>query len=46
MIIRDDMTFEEKKVFTKMLYNQEAVLAWNFLEMSKVKEKVALFQKI
>lgn len=46
MIIKDGMTFEEKKVFTKMLYNREAVLAWDFLEMDKVKKKMASPEKI
>ena len=46
MIIGDEITLEEKEVFTKMLYNWEAVLAWDFLEIGKVKKKVAPPQKI
>lgn len=40
------MNPKEKEVFTEILYNQEAVLAWDFSEMRKVKKKVALPQKI
>ncbi len=40
------MTAQEKEVFTKMLYNREAVLAWDFTEMGKVKRAVAPPQKI
>ena len=29
-----------------MLYNREAVLAWDFSKMGKVKKEVALLQKI
>lgn len=39
MIIGYNMTFEEKKFFTKMLYNQEAVLALDFSKINKVKKK-------
>lgn len=46
LIIGDDITFKKKKVLTKMLYNREAILAGEFLEMEKVKEKVVLPQKI
>lgn len=41
MIIGDGMTSEEKEVLTEMLYNREAVLAWDFSEMGKVKKEVA-----
>ena len=34
------MTAQEKDVFTEMLYNREAVLAWDFSEMGKVKREV------
>ncbi len=40
------MTAQEKEVLTKMLYNREAVLAWDCTEMGKVKRKVAPPQKI
>lgn len=40
MIIGDSMTRQEKEVLTKILYNQEAVLVCDFLEMGKIKKKV------
>lgn len=40
------MTSEEKEVLTEMLYNREAVLAWDFSEMGKVKKEVAPPRKI
>ena len=46
MIIGDGMTAQEKDVLTEMLYNREAVLAWDFTEMGKVKREVAPPQKI
>ena len=46
MIIGDGLIEQEKEVLTKMLYNKEAVLAWDFTEIRKVKRKVALSQKI
>ena len=46
MITGDSMTFQEKKVFTEVLYNQETVLAWDFSEMGKIKKKVVPPQKI
>ena len=46
MIIKESMTAQEKEVLTKKLYNREAVLAWNFTEMGKVKREVAPQQKI
>ena len=46
MIIGDGMTLQEKEVLTEMLYNREAVLAWDFSEMGKVKKEVAHPQKI
>ena len=46
MIIGDGMTEQEKEVLTEMLYNREAVLAWDFTEMGKVKKEVAPPQKI
>lgn len=36
MIIANDMTFQEKDLLTKMLYNQEAILAWDFTKIEKV----------
>lgn len=45
LIIVDDMTSVEKEVFTKMLYNWETVLAWDFSN-GKSKKKVATPQKI
>lgn len=46
MIIGDGMTAQEKDILTKMLYNQETVLAWDFTKIGKVKRKVASLQKI
>lgn len=46
MIVGDVMTAQEKEVLTKMLYNREAVLAWDFTEMGKVNREVAPPQKI
>lgn len=40
------MTSQEEKVWTEMLYNRKAVLAWNFIEIGKVKRELALPQKI
>ena len=46
MIVGNSMTAKEKDVLIKMLYNQKAVLAWDFSEIGKVKREVALLQKI
>lgn len=46
MIIGDGMSTEEKDVLTELLYNREAVLAWDFSEIGKVKKEVAPPQKI
>ena len=46
MIIGDGMTSQEKDLLTEMLYNREAVLAWDCTEMEKVKKEVAPPQKI
>lgn len=40
------MTQPEKEILTEMLYNRKAILAWDFMEMKKVKKEVAPFQKI
>ena len=40
------MTDQEKEILTKMLYNRETILAWDFTEMGKVRKKVAPPQKI
>ncbi len=45
-IIGKGMTAQEKEVLTEMLYNREAILAWDFTEMGKVKREVAPPQKI
>lgn len=34
--MKNRITEQEKKVFTKMLYNREVVLAWDFIEIKKV----------
>ncbi len=41
MIIEDWMTAQEKDILTEMLYNGEAVLAWDFTEMGNDKRVVA-----
>ena len=46
MIIGDGMTEQEKEVLIEMLYNREAVLAWDFIEIGMVKKEVAPSQKI
>lgn len=46
MIIGDGMTFQEKDLLTKMLYNQEVILAWDFTEIGKIKKELALTKKI
>ena len=46
MIMRNKMIGYEKKVFTEMLYDKKAVLAWDFTAIRKVKREVASFQKI
>lgn len=46
MIVDDGMTFAEKKLLTKMLFNREAALAWNFLEIGQVRFEVVPSQKI
>lgn len=46
MIVGDAMRSQEKEVLVKMLYSREAVLAWDFTEMGKIKNEVAPAQKI
>ncbi len=46
MIIGEGMIAEEKEVLTKMLYNREALLAWDFTEIGKVKREIAPLLKI
>ena len=46
MVIGESMTAKEKEILTKIFYNREAVLAWDFTEMGKVRRKVAPLQKI
>lgn len=46
MIIRDDMTSQKKDILIEILYNWEAVLAWDFTKIGKVKKKVASLQNI
>ena len=41
MLIEDGMTSQKKELLTEMLYNREAVHAWDFTEMKKVKKDVA-----
>ena len=46
MIIGEGMSPQEKNLLTEMLYNREAVLAWDFTEIGKIKKKIAPAQKI
>ena len=46
MVIGEGMTAQEKEILTKMLYNREAVLAWDFIKVGKVRKEVAFLQKI
>ena len=39
MIIRYRITEQEKVVFIEILYNKEAVLAWDFTEIRRIKNK-------
>lgn len=40
------MTEQEKEILTEMLYNREAILAYDFMEIKKVKWEVAPTPKI
>ncbi len=46
MIIGDGITSHKKDLLTEMLYNREAIIAWDFTEMGKVKKEMAPAQKI
>lgn len=46
IIIRDGMTFQEKYLVTEILYNCEAILVQDFIEIGKVQKKVVFIQKI
>ena len=46
MIIEDSMWPQKKDIHTQMLYNREVVLPWDFTEIQKFKNEVALAQKI
>ena len=46
IIIEEGMTAQEKEILIKILYHREAVLASDFIEMEKVRRKVAASQKI
>jgi hypothetical protein len=41
MIISEGLSPQEMNLFLEMLYNREAVLAWDLSEISYVKEEVA-----
>lgn len=41
MTIGENIIAQEKKDLTKILYNKEAVLVWDFTEIGKVKKEVA-----
>lgn len=40
MRIGDELTEQEKDLFTEMLYNREAALAWTFAEMGRIRPEV------
>lgn len=46
IIIGKSMSALKKEVVTKILYNRETVLAYDFIEMRKVKKEVAPLEKI
>lgn len=41
IFMRDGMIEQKMEIFIEMLYNREAVLAWDFIEIRKVKREVA-----
>ncbi len=46
MICDDALTLQEKNLLLKMLFNREAIMIWNFLEMKKIKDIVSFSQQI
>ena len=46
LIVEDSLQFKEKELFIEMLYNWEKALAFDFLEIRKVKPDIALAQVI
>ncbi len=45
LIIEEGLTKQEKKLFTKILYNREKALIWEFVEIRKVRLEVIFFKK-
>lgn len=41
IMMENSITKQKKEVFTEMLYNKKAILAWDFIEIGKVKRGIA-----
>lgn len=39
MIIKDNILLQEKDMLTEILFNQKAILIWDFTEIGKVKKR-------
>ena len=46
IIVKNELILEKKNVLTKMLFNREITIAWNFLKIKRVKSEVVSSQKI
>jgi len=46
MIIEKNLTPQEKKLFTEILYNKKTAFTWNFFEIKKIRPEIAPPQKI
>ena len=42
LIIKEDLTKQEKELFIEMFYNREKALTWEFIEIEKVRLEVTL----
>ena len=40
LIIGEGLTKQKKELFTKILYNREKALIWEFIEIGKVRSEV------
>ncbi len=45
LIIKEDLTKQEKELFIEMFYNREKVLVWEFIEIGKMRLEVVFFLK-
>lgn len=45
MIIEDDIISVEKQFLSEILYNWEAILAWDFYKIGKVRNKTSTLIK-